>query len=362
MKKENKSSIQISYQPEAEEYLESVIPVLRDLHANNVKLKRVEVGFNYVEQANNAIEGLGPHKITLTMLGIRHQVPSFYYYGDHLIRDETNSSRSSSTGIIEAQFQFNNENYRLDSAYSELRDRKLDTHVTHGTTIKPEVNLDLRNTPFPFSIIGFRHELVSDEQRARISRLAERRLSSSYYSNVFGYHSEVKAKKRVEGFDVIPTLHLQNPNEDAHLKCYEVEIFDGEVKNIPETLEVAPESIWQDKENHYCLIEQDSFPLIPFDMRRAKSLNIKIATDEALVQSVLSSLGELPLSFDGSNEWYAQFATPTGKVNVLHAPRWRRDRIKLVHTTLALNEELSAERILSATSEIQTLKSFFKAL
>jgi len=226
------------------------------------------------------------------------------------------------------------ENIRRGNSYSPHRFK---------TTLVTRTHFDLK-TPFftdnlsEFSDFGFRVKLASNEDRQLLETLRERRIpaklmpKSPYISMVKGWETAPKSKI----YDLGISLYLQDRDEQSYLKCYEVELHSGEEgksqderKNPPETSEVVPEAIWQEDQNHFCMREGDSFPLIPPKVEKMNSLAISVNCFGSS-RETREQLLNLPLSLDGENQWFATGHFPWGSLDLLYNSKWGQENTAIV--------------------------------
>ena len=345
-----------------QDYMDSIRPVYRDLAGD---------GFNFGLGIRLNRHNIAGYKKGLAHSGsnisfevevalIDYDIPNAIQYGDKLIRLSSSESISSPTFTQDAVMTKGSERIGLHILDQEDPGIKKLTLVQEFR-LKPEREILLSQIPPNFEEIALKYDFTKNPNaQDQMRQLAEKRIPADIVPSDLTYRSAIIGLKDISGYRVNHRLYLQNPNPSDHLRCYEVEVFDNRVKNIPETLELSPESIWQDSENHYCLADSDTFPFIPFDLSKAASFTMRIRAKEALNSQVRSLIGDIPLSIDGSNEWYAVCKIDNNaSISILHTPSWRRDGVKLVYKK-NLKGDLTSHAILDGVKSLKQVRSHLK--
>ena len=205
-----------------------------------------------------------------------------------------------------------------------------------------------------FSYFGFSYDLTKDEQaKEMLSAIAGRRVPAEMMPKTS--RSTVTGEVQEDHFNFGVQVYLQDPDPKSHLTCYEVEMFSPEgQKNIPQTTELVPESLWQEEENHYCMIGEDGFPLIPVDLARAGRFSFGIRS-KASLSIVADLMRGLPLSTHEDNVWFAGRTFSNGKMEILFNPAWEENNLALVYN-LTSKKRITPAHIKELTGELlQTL-------
>lgn len=143
-------------------------------------------------------------------------------------------------------------------------------------------------------------------------------------------------KTRVEGIvapngiEAMVSMFMRDPNPEKALRCYEVEI--NNLNNSDPLLgKMVPSSVYQPHEWHFCMTGNE-YPLIPVDLNEVSKLTVLINTASRYcgtihrkisVPNLVSVAGELPLSVDGTNQWYVADDMKRGRIALMGAPKWK---------------------------------------
>lgn len=278
-------------------------------------------------------------------------------FGGELVHSSTGRTFGSSNYTIEG---------KTTDGHAIILERELkEGYSDYAVYITTQVDLDGK---YPLSLeplgdfrrAGFQFDFTNNpESRRLLTELVKnRRVPAEMVPENLMAQSLVIGHKDDDGIDFQLRLCLQNPNPESYSKCYEVEIYYGpaSVKNSPDTVEIVPESHWQEDEGHFCMVPDSSYPLVPVDLKRAKSLKMKIKfTDDKPPTTDLDFLQNLPLSFDGSNQWYTAHRYNNGEVFLLHRPDWGKNCAKLLYHELS-RRPIAAKSIFNASRQIQEIK------
>ncbi len=118
-------------------------------------------------------------------------------------------------------------------------------------------------------------------------------------------------------------MYFQNHNPRNRLTCYDVKLFGSYMP----TNEVVAEARWQPEQHHFCITGLDSFPVVPMPLSHFAKLRLNADYYDASPDVVYDVLGDLPISFNGSNEWYAERLLGRGTLRLKH----KADGNKLVY-------------------------------
>lgn len=267
------------------------------------------------------------HEIAITFAKFNVDIPVGNGYGfGELIVDKSFDSANQSALIFDANLRFNNQPVRMHTVYT-LRDKyNHELNLVMPVTISANREALLESLPPDFTTAALSYDFVHNPQyRDRLSAVAQKRIPVQIVNG-----GRVTGKVTPAGIDTQIQLNLQNPDPKNHLRCYEVEIFEGENKNVPQTTDVASEVIWQPKENHFCMVGGESYPLIPVKLNEISKLKMVINYRGDSLKVATDLLGDLPLSIDGTNQWYATREIPGGSLQLLFKPEWGESNAALV--------------------------------
>lgn len=180
-----------------------------------------------------------------------------------------------------------------------------------------------------FNRFGFQYDLTEPGLRERLAPLDYLRVPAEIVNYGRSGRSTLRGRVESAGIKTLINLYLQDSNPEKALNCYEVEIDDGSGSFSAKTAELAPESIWQVNERHYCMIGENGYPFFPVPLERMSELAMVISHDGASPDS-LKPLGDVPLSFDGSNQWFASGSLGHGSLELLFKPTWEQSNAALV--------------------------------
>ncbi len=235
-------------------------------------------------------------------------------------------------------------------------------NFTTDLVLHTEGNIDHHNPFFirtlnlPFASVGLSYDFSANPAaKEQMQSLATVRLPSEAFSDKVGIQV-LHGYETVQGLAVTQRIALQSPNPDSHLRCYEVEIFRGKQKNIPETTSFAPEAIWQDNQNHYCLAAQEDYPLFPISPDKTAKIALAINAVSPLPPSVTSLIDAVPLSLDQSNQWFTELRVEEERVAIMRHPSWPSDTVHLVNKK-HLEGVPTAETITKAAQALITAKN-----
>ena len=278
-----------------------------------------------------------------------------------LIVEDPPFGRSSimnrSSSLIDTNLRFNNQPVRMHTAH-ELRDK--DSHrlsLVMPVTIFAKREVLLESIPFDFTTAAFSYDFVrSPEHRNRLSAIAQKRVPAKVVRG-----GTARGEITPTGVDTQIQLNLQNSNPAKHLRCYEVEIFaggitEGVITNVPqETMaRVAPKAIWQPKENHYCEIGE-SFSFIPVELNEMSRLKMEINGEHISPKVMADLLSDLPLSIDGTNQWYVETANLEESLGLFFKPEWGEKNAALVFNKVS-SKRISPKQIHGALVRMDTLR------
>lgn len=262
----------------------------------------------------------------ILLYGLSLPIPSSSYgsNGGDLVDDYTPGGIGFSGYSIDAIMLIDEQiiNTHL-SVTPRINEHKLILHYPtkldlHGPTL-------LTSLPQSFTSIGVRYELSNPNVKDFLSTIAQSRISSSYVDSKI--RSLVEGQKTQKGYHTGVRLNLQDPSPN-YSDCYEAEVFSNG-KKIDST-RLVPEAVWQENQNHYCINKPD-IPRIPVTMDEVSILSLII--DYNGNSSILNDLfGDLPLSFDGTNQWFAKRSFVRGDLELLFKPEWGENNTSLVYT------------------------------
>lgn len=276
-----------------------------------------------------------------------------------LIADDYHISTDHSLSLLQADMDLLGEPFRM-TMLNEPRGEfpyKLNlvipTHIPQGR----EVSLD--TLPLNFRSVGFTYDLAHYPQhRDILSAIAQKRIPAQVLESDRSHTSSVKGHETPEGINTIIHLYLQDPSPQSFLKCYEVELsaLDGKI-NPDNTEEIVPESHWQEEENHYCMIgaANTSFPLVPVGIDKIARLELRIHYQDTSPDTTSELLGDLPISIDGRNQWFAEGCFEKGKVELSHKPEWGENNAAFVYRQTS-SKRISPKEIHAAVVGLSTLK------
>lgn len=268
---------------------------------------------------------------------------------DDLISSTTTAACSTSYYLVKGTISTSGHRLRLFLHATPQQKEVYRIRLTLPFEIQPSP-LFIGDLPSYFTAVGFRHGFTDERVREGFAGAAAYRLPSAVVDAE--QRSIVTGKETSEGIDTFVRLYLQEPREERHLDCYEVEIFAGEQKNTPLTKEVVPDSIWQPQENHYCMIGEDGYPFLPVELERVAHLTMHIA-HSGRRSTLTDLLGAVPLTFDGGNQWYAAGQLGKGSIELLHMPAWKKNTALVYHET---SQRLSYERIAKAAETMVAVR------
>ena len=267
-----------------------------------------------------------------------------------------------STLFIDATLSFNGQPVRMHTAH-KLADRdNYRINLVMPTAIPMNKEVLLESLPSGFTTVAFAYDFTRNPKfRERLSAVTGRRVPAEIVGEDYP-RSNVKGEITSGGIDTQIQLTLQNPNPDNHLKCYEVEIFDRGNKNVPQTTDVAPETIWQPKENHFCMAGGESYPFIPVRLSEIARLKMEINCEENSPKIIAELISDLPLSIDGTNQWCVKTKKAGESLGLFFKPEWGENNTTLVFSKVS-SKRIFPKEIHSALVKMDQLrKSLTKKL
>jgi len=317
------------------------------------------LGVQFNQPAEIAIRNL---PLTLEPISVpASRTVTFLPYLDetNLVYDSPIMINSGSYYFIKADALFEDQPFRMSifTGHKGREHRGPDTLILYlPFAIKSNKEMLLGDLPPNFTSVGFSYDFSRNPQlKNRLSAVARKRIPVEVVSG--HERSLVIGQDTPEGIKTRISLNLQNPNPQNHLKCYEVEVFSGGNKNSPNTPQIAPETIWQAQENHYCMVDGKSYPLVPIELDKISKLTMEISYHGDTPQVMFDLLGNFPLSIDWTNQWYASTGRPfeIGNVVLLFKPEWGDENAALTYRQDS-SKRISANAIHSAVIQLSTLK------
>ena len=273
------------------------------------------------------------------------------YNDQGLIHDSYQNILSNSNYTVEALTNNHGQPLRMHLQVSPKADTYTDTYKLALVTpfaLNAEPIL-LESLPQYFTSVGFQYNLSDPEVRDYLSDIAQTRISSSFVNSE--RRSIGQGKKTSNGFDTSVHLYLQDAGS-AYSDCYEAEAFSNGEKIDPTTL--FPEAEWQERQNHHCINKQ-SVPRIPANMNEVSRLTMFI--DYNGNSSVLHDLfGDLPLSIDGTDQWYAKRPFVRGSLELFFKPKWGENNTALVYRQES-QKRITPKQIYEAVEGMVAVKS-----
>lgn len=277
-----------------------------------------------------------------------------------LIRDSTEEILIKSNYSIAADVLFDNQPFELYMLTQPEGVMPYYLNLTMRTVLRSNKEMALGSLPSNFTSVGFAYNLTQNPQyRNRLSSIAQKRIPAEIGDNDSSRESFVDGIETQEGLDTVVRLYLQDPNPKDCLKCYEVEVrTKGERGFSPNTPNVAPESIWQEKENHYCMVEGNSYPLSPITLDKISKLRMDISYRGESPKVMFDLLGDLPLSIDWINQWYASESdrSKNDYMQLLFKPEWGENNAAFVYHKSS-KERILPEDIHNALKQMNTVKN-----
>lgn len=287
------------------------------------------------------------------------------YDNKELIQDSTDVWKYNSFYFIDANMKLNTQPFSMHIDVEPKRYEPYKLSLVMATHIPQEKEVSLGLLPLNFSSVGFRYDFIRNpEHRERISEFSEKRVDMDMVNGDPLKPSGIFGRQTPNGIDVVSILHLQTPNHSRYLKCYEVELFGTEVglgrkRFLHNTKEIVPESDYQEKERHFCMTgdkETLTYPLFPIKLDKISRLAMEISYHGDTPQVMFDLLGDLPLSIDGINQWYAPGGNSlNGRFEMLFKPEWGKNNTALVYHQFS-PKRISPEQIHSAVVGLSTLK------
>lgn len=276
-----------------------------------------------------------------------------------LVRDDSLLTAMNSNYYVHAHMHLDGQPFRIAMFVEPKGNEPYKVDLVMPTSLQLNKGMLLESLTPNFTTIGFIHDLAHRPQhRDRLSAIAQKRIPAQVLEGSRGRRSSVKGHETPEGFNTNVDLYVQSPNSEDFLKCYEVELFSKDGKKNPEnTTEIAPESVWQEKENHFCIIGavNTSFPLVPVGIDKIARLTMRIHSQSAS-DTASELLGDLPISIDGTNQRYATGYLEDGNVELLFKPEWGKNNAALVYRKTS-SKRISAKEIRDAVVGLSSLKN-----
>lgn len=199
----------------------------------------------------------------------------------------------------------------------------------------------VRDLTVPVSKVWCNLGLIDDETKKCVEDLlSQTRIPRNTVAQSTADQSLVRGVLTAMGLNLYIGFHLQDPNDRFFLKCFEVELSDAASSSFMDnTVEFAPESIWQADERHFCLTDSESYPFVPVKIPDIADLGLYVTYNGDDGHFLKDVVGEMPLSVDGGNQWYAQKmgnkrrrdASDYSKVHIFHKPEWGYKNTALVY-------------------------------
>lgn len=202
-----------------------------------------------------------------------------------------------------------------------------------------------------FTYFGLKYDLIEGQNTQDLKDLSDRRIPREILSR-----GTFTGKEVDPGFDSRISLTLQDSNLLHSCQCYEVELYSGNQKNIPQTSHVVPESRWQENQRHYCMTGNDSYPFFPMNIEEMSRLTMFVSFEGSSTPNLLAHFHDLPLSLDGKNQWFIGRKTGNNVLEVLQKPSWGENNLAIV-SHHERNRRFSAQSVLAAAEEILSVRS-----
>lgn len=255
--------------------------------------------------------------------------------------------------IINANLRFNNQSVNIHTAYELDDGQRLSLVMPVTISAKREILLESLLPDFTTAALSydFAH---NPDYRERLASVAQKSIPVEAVNT--SPRSTVIGKVTPWGIDTQIQLNLQNFDSKNHLKCYEVEIFEGGQKNTPLTERVVPKSKYQEDQRHYCMTKMESYPFIPIQ-RLEEISRLKIVIDnKGSPQLMANLLGDLPLSIDGTNQWYVMMENPEGSLELFFKPEWDEKNAALVFNKVS-SKRISPKEIHGALMRMDAVRN-----
>jgi len=208
-----------------------------------------------------------------------------------------------------------------------------------------------------FTFVHMNYDLSGNpDYKEVLSPLSQIRVPADVYTKI--PRSIVNGMARQDGIEATIHLNLQDPNPENHLECYEIELFPIWNPEEDHTIEVVPESFWQEDERHYCMTDKlGSYPLIPIEkIERLSKLRVDVNYHGDSPEVMFDSLHDLPLSIDASEQWYANGPLGEGQLELMFKPEWGEDNAALVYTHDS-TEKFTSHQIHEVLQKMITVKT-----
>lgn len=261
----------------------------------------------------------------------------------------------NSAYYVSADVLLDNQSFHILSGVEPKVSRSYSLSIATSTELPSNKELLLESLPTIFNSIGFLYDLKDNPQhKERLSAVARKRIPAEIVQR--DRRSSAIGLETPEGIDASIRLFLQNPNPQNFLKCYEVEIFSEGTKNSPNTPKVAPETIWQPKENHYCMAEGDSYPFVPIEIDKLSRLAMTVRYAGDSPQAMFDLLGDLPLSMNWANQWYATTGdSQMDSLGILYKPEWGKGNARFVYRKTS-SERITPQDIRNILTQMNAVK------
>ena len=172
-------------------------------------------------------------------------IPQFIGFpssGVDIVRKSSGDVLMAPALVLDAKLQKGRHRMKMHLAVNTVTGVEYELTMATTTQLEPASSFSLRDLPLPLKSAGFQYDFRQNPQsREMLAELARLRLPTMVFPGDIYYRSLLVGHESPEGFDANLRVYLQNPNPQNHLKCYEVELFRGQEKNLPITTEVAPE-------------------------------------------------------------------------------------------------------------------------
>lgn len=231
----------------------------------------------------------------------------------------------------------------------------------YSLTIMNSTNSDLgdgllvQSLPITPYSVAFEYDFNKNPYaREKLEQIGNKKIGAEFFSGREFKRSSVVGIEDENGLRVSVHIYLQEKGfEDfPFLKCYEIELIKRWNYGIhPDIQDISPESIWQPDQQHYCLSDKYSFPLLPVVMKRVSNISFMAHPIEGTASTLVELLSGLPLSVDGKNQWFAQGYFGDGDISMFFNPEWQYHNTVLRYEEKSPNE-FSAGQIYKAVSSL----------
>ena len=258
-----------------------------------------------------------------------------------------------------ADLSFDGQSFRMFFVYEPLNIYPYRLSLGTYLTIPNDKEMLLETLPTNFTTVGFAYDFVNNpEYRERLSEVSKKRIPMQAIRKDFGTSAIGHITEK--GISTQVNIFLQTPNPRNFATCYEVEIFDGQKKNADITPDVAPEAVWQEKEQHYCMTEKKgSYPFIPIELERISKLSVRIHYKGDFPQMMPDLLGDVPLSIDGTTKWFSRETFEDTSFNLLYNPTWGENNTALTYRQIS-QKRISPYEIVGALTRMNSIRDALK--